>query len=231
MVVDSVPLALPVGEGVQEESKELEEGETVEEGREASTNADISQSLSENPETGQSELIGEDLVPEVTSSHGDEGVKREEASAEGEDDPVSSSSTAVQLQEVGELLKVRGCIFVVLGLVICCCLQNVEAKENEISSTLPTLEVSSHETPQEENQELAKDQFPDTSPKVPKATTQKPPPSPHLEQSPSPQRAPSPTPSTESESSSVAEGAARRPSPPPCSLRERVSETLAAVAA
>ena len=37
----------------------------------------------------------------------------------------------------------------------------------------------------------------------------------------------SPTPSTESESSSVAEGTTvQRPSPPPCSLRERVSQHI-----
>ena len=45
------------------------------------------------------------------------------------------------------------------------------------------------------------------------------------QQVPSPQlsRSASPTPSTESEGSSVAEGGGR-PSPPPCSLRERVSQ-------
>lgn len=47
-------------------------------------------------------------------------------------------------------------------------------------------------------------------------------------QQPSPQtpRSISPTPSTESESSSTAEGgtSSRRPSPPPCSMKERVRE-------
>lgn len=105
MMAESVPVVPHIvreGAGCEEE-KELGEGEREEEGRETSMNADISKSLSENPETGQSELIGEDLPPEVTSSHGDEGVKR----AEEEVSSSTTGSSTVQLHAVGALLEVR----------------------------------------------------------------------------------------------------------------------------
>lgn len=92
-------------EGVRQQG---EEGTIVTEGsREATSVEEVvsqqSSNLSENPETGQSELIGEELLPGATS-HGD---AKEEENVQPED-PVSSTVTvAVQLEAVGELIEVR----------------------------------------------------------------------------------------------------------------------------
>ncbi len=83
---------------------------------------------------------------------------------------------------------------------MCVCVQN-----ESIIEQVPTFQVTSHDAlPSSEPSEV-KDK-PSSSP----------------QQSPQLSRSASPTPSTESEGSSLAEGGGR-PSPPPCSLRERVS--------
>lgn len=89
------------GEARQEEGGG--EGEEVTaEGRE-----DVGHNLSENPETGQSEVIGEEVLPEVSSSHGNEGVKEVGTRKEVEEvDPVSSTVTTVQLEDIGGLIEV-----------------------------------------------------------------------------------------------------------------------------
>lgn len=85
-------------------------------------------------------------------------------------------------------------------------------------SNLPALQVSSHDNTSASS--TAEDE------EVKELLKHKPPLSPHHHQSSSPltNTSTSPTPSTESESSSLAEGT--RPSPPPCSLRERVQYYL-----
>lgn len=96
-------------EGVQDGERNIEAEER------GAPNLEVVKNLSENPETGQSELIGEEVLPEVTSSHDDEGREEEGTRAEGEEDPVSST---LQLEEVHELLEVI-CLCECIVRVLC----------------------------------------------------------------------------------------------------------------
>ena len=120
-----------------------------------------------------------------------------------------------------------GMISAMVAMVILFPLQHIEVEESSEASAVPILQVSSHE---EEPLQVEQVTSPKPTPQVVVSPLNKPPSSPRQDQpliaSPQTSRGPSPTLSTESESSSVAEGsstAVRRPSPPPCSLRERVS--------